>query len=115
MKISFALLLLFALATTSSAAPRADRSSAVDVLSDLRHVVSPQGVERTQKVRIGGIDQWVTIRGKDRRNPILLVLHGGPGYVLSPMSWWFQPGWEDYFTVVEWDQRGAGKTFLINN
>jgi len=116
MKIPFTLLLLLALATTTSAAaPRTDRGGAVDALSDLRHVVSPQGIERTQKVRIGGIDQWVTIRGKDRRNPILLVLHGGPGYVLSPMSWWFQPGWEDYFTVVEWDQRGAGKTFLINN
>ena len=92
-----------------------DPGETANVLADLRHVVSPQGIDRAQKVRIGGIDQWVTIRGKDRRNPILLVLHGGPGYVLGPMSWWFQPGWEDYFTVVEWDQRGAGKTFLINN
>jgi len=40
-------------------------------------------VERLEKVRIGGIDQWVSIRGADRRNPVLLYMHGGPGYVSS--------------------------------
>jgi proline iminopeptidase len=46
---------------------------------------------------------------------VLLVLHGGPGYVETPLSWWYGHGWEEYFTVVEWDQRGAGKTYLIND
>lgn len=117
MRARLALLLVFVTMTGAFAAdePDSGRAVAVDVLKDLRHVVTPQGVERAQKVRIGGIDQWVSVRGKDRRNPILLVLHGGPGYVLGPTSWWFQPGLEDYFTVVEWDQRGAGKTFLIND
>jgi len=118
MRARLALLLIVASVTVASAAdgPKtaSGRAAARAVLSELRHVVTPQGVQRAQKVRIGGIDQWVNIRGKDRRNPVLLVIHGGPGYVLGPMSWWFQPGWEDYFTVVEWDQRGAGKTFLIN-
>ena len=41
--------------------------------------------------------------------------HGGPGYVSMPMSWWFTRGWEEYFTVVQWDQRGAGKTCLLND
>jgi pimeloyl-ACP methyl ester carboxylesterase len=119
MKTSLALLLVIATVTAASGAsrqmPRSGRILAVDAISDMRQMLPPQSIERAQTVKIGGINQWVTIRGKDRRNPILLVLHGGPGYVLSPMSWWFQPGWEDYFTVVEWDQRGAGKTFLIND
>jgi proline iminopeptidase len=69
---------------------------------------------RPEKVTIGGIDQWVSIRGTNRRNPVLLLIHGGPGYVSMPMSWWFTRGWEEYFTVVQWDQRGAGKTYLLN-
>ncbi len=66
-------------------------------------------------MRIGGIDQWVSIRGTDRRNPVLLYIHGGPGYVSIPMSWWFNRGWEEYFTIVQWDQRAAGKTHLLTD
>jgi hypothetical protein len=92
-----------------------NRTEAVKILADLRRIVTPDGVERLEKVRIGGIDQWVSIRGVDRRNPVLLMLHGGPGYVSMPTSWYFQRGWEEYFTVVQWDQRGAGKTYLAND
>jgi pimeloyl-ACP methyl ester carboxylesterase len=46
---------------------------------------------------------------------VLLVLHGGPGYVEMPLNWWYARGWEEYFTVVQWDQRGAGKTYLLND
>ncbi len=119
MKSIIAILLTFAALGPAVAAdqskPQFDRAGAVKIISDLRHIVSPQGVERAEMVRIGGIDQWVTIRGRDRRNPVLLMLHGGPGFVSMPMSWWFQPGWEEYFTVVQWDQRGAGKTYLAND
>jgi pimeloyl-ACP methyl ester carboxylesterase len=93
----------------------ANRAEATEVVRGLRRIVTPNGIERAQTVRIGGIDQFVTIRGDDSRNPVLLVLHGGPGYVETPLNWWYARGWEEYFTVVEWDQRGAGKTYLIND
>jgi proline iminopeptidase len=93
----------------------ADRAEATDVVRGLRRIVTPNGIERAETVHIGGIDQFVTIRGADRRNPVLLVLHGGPGYVETPLNWWYARGWEEYFTVVEWDQRGAGKTYLLND
>jgi pimeloyl-ACP methyl ester carboxylesterase len=92
----------------------AGRAEATAIIANARKIVTPNGVERLEKVRIGGIDQWVSIRGADRRNPILLYIHGGPGYVSIPMSWWFSRGLEEYFTVVQWDQRAAGKTFLLN-
>lgn len=92
-----------------------DRAEAVRIIADLRKVVADNGVERLEAVRIGGIDQWVSIRGSDRRNPVLLMLHGGPGWVAMPTSWYFQRGWEEYFTVVQWDQRGAGKTYVAND
>ncbi|HEU4564421.1 MAG TPA: alpha/beta fold hydrolase [Gemmatimonadaceae bacterium] len=96
-------------------APPASRAEATAIIAEARKIVTPNGVERLEKVRIGGIDQWVSIRGNDRRNPVLIVLHGGPGYVAMPMSWWFGRGWEEYFTVVHWDQRAAGKTHLLTD
>jgi proline iminopeptidase len=93
----------------------ASRVEAMAIIANARRIVTPNGVERLEKVRIGGIDQWVSIRGTGRRNPVLIVLHGGPGYVSMPMSWWFGRGWEEYFTVVHWDQRAAGKTHLLTD
>src|SRR5262245_45455510 len=91
----------------------ASRAEATAIIANARKIVTPNGIELLEKVRIGGIDQWVSIRGADRRNPVLLHIHGGPGYVSMPMSWWFGRGWEEYFTIVQWDQRAAGKTHLL--
>src|SRR5262245_39176975 len=91
------------------------RAEATKVIAEARRIVNPRGVEQFEKVRIGGIDQWVSIRGADRSNPVLLYIHGGPGYVSIPMSWWFARGLEEYFTVVQWDQRAAGKTYLLTD
>lgn len=71
---------------------------------------TPNGIQEARYVPIGGIEQWIQIRGEDRNNPVLLYLHGGPGgSVLAASSGW-RP-WEKHFTVVQWDQRGAGRTF----
>jgi pimeloyl-ACP methyl ester carboxylesterase len=73
-------------------------------------ITSPKGIDEAQYVTIGGIEQWVTIRGWDRDNPVLLFLHGGPGDVTSHWTFSLFAPWEKQFTVVHWDQRGAGKT-----
>ena len=114
------ILLTFALLTTVSVraqqpAEPASRAEATAIIANARKILTPNGVERLEKVRICGIDQWVSIRGADRRNPVLLYIHGGPGYVSIPMSWWFSRGLEEYFTVVQWDQRAAGKTLLLSD
>jgi proline iminopeptidase len=67
-------------------------------------------IDRTASVLLGGIDQWISIRGEDRANPVLLVVHGGPGEAQWPQAEVYKP-WEKAFTVVQWDQRGAGHTF----
>lgn len=67
-------------------------------------------IDESAYIKIGDIDQWVTIRGEDRNNPVLLILHGGPGDVTNPWGYAYFHNWEKYFTVVQWDQRGAGKT-----
>jgi proline iminopeptidase len=98
----------------SSVRAQADGASSFDparsILRDVERIDPRRGVNDTMFVEIGGIKQWVSVRGKDRRNPILLFLHGGPGWSEMPSSWVYQLPWEEYFTVVQWDQRGAGKT-----
>ena len=91
------------------------RTEATGAIRDLRRIVAPEGIERSEMVRIDGIDQFVTIRGTDRRNPVLLILHGGPGLPEAAFAWWNTRALEEYFVVVEWDQRGSGKTYLKND
>lgn len=71
-------------------------------------------VDEAGFVAIGGIEQWVTISGDSCANPIVLFLHGGPGNPLSPYAGRIYESWERAFTIVQWDQRGAGRTFARN-
>lgn len=84
----------------------------VELLRDLRKIHTPNGIEVLEQVELNGERQWISIRGKDKSNPVLLVLHGGPASPMMPLSWAFQGPWEDYFTVVQWDQRAVGKNWL---
>jgi pimeloyl-ACP methyl ester carboxylesterase len=75
----------------------------------------PHGIHEQRYVSVGGIDQWITIRGQDRNNPVVLFLHGGPGDALSPFAeQMFGLRWQQEFTLVQWDQRGAGRTYGKN-
>lgn len=72
---------------------------------------APQAIAVLEEAAIGGISQWLMLRGHDRRNPILLFLHGGPG---SAQIGWARPDQaelERHFVVVNWDQRGAGLSY----
>ena len=91
------------------------KSEVKRILADDRKIVTPNGIEETIAVPINGTKQWLSIRGRDKRNPILLFIHGGPGGTFMPTAWSIQSPWEDYFTVVQWDQRGAGKTYKAND
>ena len=81
------------------------------IISEIDRIVTPNGVQETFEVVLGGARQIVNVRGSDRANPILLFVHGGPGAVEMPVAWAFQRPWEDFFTVVQWDQRGAAARF----
>src|SRR5215472_14637151 len=76
-------------------------------------LTTPNGIVEGRFIKIGGIDQWVTIRGEDQRNPVLFFVHGGPGSTYSVFTPLLR-SWEGHFTIVQWDQRGAGKTFRKN-
>ena len=65
-------------------------------------------------INIEGIDQWITIKGNDNSNPVILLIHGGPGSTMSQYEDGIYADWLKEFTIVHWDQRGAGKTFGKN-
>lgn len=73
--------------------------------------ILPNSIAEIGYLRLGGLDQWVMIRGESLDNPLLVLLHGGPGMSETFFFRHFNAPLEKAFTVVYWDQRGAGKSF----
>jgi pimeloyl-ACP methyl ester carboxylesterase len=117
MRLTLAVFLILFSPLTAHAAdkPAFTQDAARAIVGSLQKIVSPNGIDERELVSINGTRQWITVRGRDRNNPVLLFLHGGPGAPEMPTSWTFQNDWEDYFTVVQWDERGSGKTYLAND
>ncbi|HEY5135491.1 MAG TPA: alpha/beta hydrolase [Candidatus Nanopelagicales bacterium] len=74
-------------------------------------VHGPRAVSVLEKVRLGGAEQWVLQRSADIGNPLVLFLHGGPGTSQLTANRRNTRSLEKSFTVVNWDQRGAGKSY----
>ena len=98
-----ALLLLLSCAGAASAAEPATTPT---VCASAAQPLKKQGY-----VTINGIEQWITITGARCGNPVILFIHGGPGNPLSPFADAIYQGWEQNYTLVQWDQRGAGMTY----
>lgn len=105
------ILIALACAASVHAQPADPYAQARAIVADLGRITAPGGVQESYKTRIGGIDQWLNVRGQDRANPMILFVHGGPASPVTPTMWQFQRPIEEYFTVANWDQRGAGKTY----
>jgi len=73
-------------------------------------ISGPDPIAVLEPVQIGGMTQWLLIRGQDRSAPVLLWLHGGPGAAQMPLAHATTRALERDFVVVHWDQRGAGKS-----
>jgi proline iminopeptidase len=76
-----------------------------------QHQIVPDSVATLERVTIGGIPQWLCVRGLSRDNPLLLCLHGGPGQSESAHFRHFNSVLEGSFLVAYWDQRGASASF----
>ena len=89
----------------------ASRMGRTPPFTDAAGRVVPGSVAEAGCWRIGGVDQWVMIRGRDTNNPLLVILHGGPGSPETAPLRAFNAALEDAYTVVYWEQRGAGRSF----
>lgn len=74
---------------------------------------SPHSISRLERIRLGGIEQWIRIQGKDMSNPVLLLIQQGPGLPMVNEAADDHKLWhlEEDFVVVYWDQRACGKSF----
>jgi pimeloyl-ACP methyl ester carboxylesterase len=64
-----------------------------------------------EQVKINGEQQQIMIRGKDVSNPIIIYVHGGPGASEIAYAKKYQDLLETNFTIVNYDQRGSGKSY----
>lgn len=71
-------------------------------------------IDTTEVVSVGGIRQYITIKGEDRSLPLMLFLHGGPGGSVMHYANKFTHRLQHHFVVVQWDQRQTGKTLALN-
>lgn len=68
-------------------------------------------IAEERRMSLGGEDQYVLLRGRDRTAPLLIFLHGGPGTSAMPFNRVFNADLETDFLTVNWDQRGTGYSF----
>jgi pimeloyl-ACP methyl ester carboxylesterase len=73
--------------------------------------VLPESISEKARVKINGVEQGMFIKGKDKKNPILLFIHGGPGMPEYAFNRKYPTGLEDIFTVCWWEHRNAGMSY----
>lgn len=79
------------------------------------HINTPNGVDEGIYVSLGGQEQYLLIRGEDTTNPVMVWLHGGPSSPDAFANYTFQKHLVGEYTIVNWDQRGCGRTATINS
>jgi proline iminopeptidase len=89
--------------------PQLGPSTRTRPIRDSQGQTVPGSVARLEPLTLGGVRQWLLVRGRRAESPILLKLHGGPGQAEMATAG-LNGLLENDFVVVEWDQRGSGKS-----
>ncbi|MGH9687543.1 MAG: alpha/beta fold hydrolase [Candidatus Acidiferrales bacterium] len=80
------------------------------IAKELR-ITSPEGIKEAKYIDVNGAQEWITIRGQNRNNPVILFLHGGPAEANSEFAELYLP-YEKNYVFAQWDQPGAGMTYI---
>jgi len=107
-QVIFILIIIFLLAALVIGSQWAARTPAI-LGADGKPLAN--SIASLEKVKLGGVDQWLIIRGYDVSKPVLLFLSGGPGASEAARVLRFNKELEKHFVVVIWEQRGCGKSY----
>lgn len=77
-------------------------------------ISSANGIDESTYIQINGINQYVNIRGENSGNPVMIFVHGGPASPMGYVAYYYQQPIEEKFTVINYDQRGCGRTYYAN-
>ena len=72
------------------------------------------GIDEAGYIMLGGQEQYIHTRGENVNNPVIIYLHGGPSSPDGYVTYGFSDYLVDDYTVISWDQRGCGRTYIHN-
>lgn len=72
------------------------------------------GIQESIYIDIDGMKQYIQIRGENTENPVMIFIHGGPASPMSYVSSYYQKELESELTIINYDQRGCGRTYYAN-
>lgn len=78
-------------------------------------ITGENGIQESTYIDVNGIKQYIQIRGEDVSNPIMIFIHGGPAGPMGYVSAYYQKFLEEDLTIINYDQRGCGRTYFAND
>ena len=75
---------------------------------------APNPVFEDKYIDLNGQEQFIRVLGRDVNNPVIILLHGGPGGPDGMMDYSYMDYLLDDYTYITWDQRGCGRTYYKN-
>ncbi|ROR31437.1 pimeloyl-ACP methyl ester carboxylesterase [Mobilisporobacter senegalensis] len=86
-------------------------SASTPGIKDEKGEIIPDSISELRQVELNSRKEWISIRGNNKNNPVLLFLSGGPGGSQMAAVRHDLSELEKYFVVVNWDQPGSAKSY----
>lgn len=83
--------------------------------SNKNKINTESGIQESTYINIDGMKQYIQIRGESTENPVMIFIHGGPASPMGYVSAYYQRELESELTIINYDQRGCGRTYYAND